>query len=149
MQSPDGDVEGRATPADRHTAVYEASSRTTHTLQQNAAPRDARYASDDPGIDRIWRALCDVADPELPISLVDLGLIRDVRRSGGAVEVDITFTATACPCMEFIIQDVRDRLLREEGVQTVAVRDVWDPPWSSELMTAHGRTVLRSFGVAA
>jgi metal-sulfur cluster biosynthetic enzyme len=149
MQPVDSDVVSRATPAVQRTAVLEASSRTTHTLNPADAPRDARYASADPDIDRIWRALCDVADPELPISLVDLGLIRDVRRSGGVVEVDVTFTATACPCMEFIIQDVRDRLLREEGVQTVDVRDVWDPPWSSELMTAHGRTLLKSFGVAA
>jgi metal-sulfur cluster biosynthetic enzyme len=123
--------------------------RTTHPLQVSDAPRDERYASADPAVDRLWRALGDVADPELPISLVDLGLIRAVRRCGGAVEVDVTFTATACPCMEFIIEDVRNRLLREDGVQAVSVRDVWDPPWSSAQMTAHGKAVLKRFGVAA
>jgi metal-sulfur cluster biosynthetic enzyme len=148
MQPLSGDGVKRTTPADRHTVVAEASRRTTHTLPTDG-PRDPRYSSTDPDIDRLWRALCDVADPELPISLVDLGLIRDVRRCGGAVEVDVTFTATACPCMAFIIQDVQHRLVREEGVQTVTVRDVWDPPWTSEQMTAYGRTMLKNFGVAA
>ena len=135
--------------ADRRVAVREASSRTTHALRDADAPRDPRYASADPAIDVLWRSLGEVADPELPISLVDLGLIRDVRRSGGSVEVDVTFTATACPCMEFIVQDVRERLLQEDGVDTVAVREVWDPPWSTDQMTTYGRTVLQRFGVAA
>jgi metal-sulfur cluster biosynthetic enzyme len=66
----------------------------------------------DPAVDALWQALREVADPELPISLVDLGLICDVRLHDGTVEVDLTFTASACPCMEFILDDIRDRLLR-------------------------------------
>lgn len=129
--------------------VLAASSRTMHELKAGDSPRDARYASDDPAVDSIWRALCEVADPELPISLVDLGLICDVRRSDSRVEVDLTFTASACPCMEFIVEDVRERVLREPGVAEVKVTDVWDPPWTTERMTDHGRALLRSFGVAA
>lgn len=132
-----------------HLAVLQAASRTTHVLEAGAAPRDARYRSDDPAVDALWAALHEVADPELPISLVDLGLICDVRRDGAAVEVDLTFTATACPCMEFIMDDVRERLLRETGVESVAVHDVWDPPWDTGRMTEHGRALLKSFGVAA
>lgn len=133
-----------------HQAVLEASARTTHALHADDAPRDARYTSSDPAVDTLWRALHEVADPELPISLVDLGLICDIRRGAqGAVEVDVTFTASACPCMEFIIEDVKTRLLAEPGVQSVAVRDVWDPPWTTDRMTDHGRALLRSFGVAA
>ena len=52
-------------------------------------------------------------DPELPISLVDLGLIYGVEIIDGEVRVSLTFTATACPCMEFINEDVRDRLEQE------------------------------------
>jgi metal-sulfur cluster biosynthetic enzyme len=132
-----------------HAAVAEASSRTIHALQATDAPRDARYASDDPGVDALWQALREVADPELPISLIDLGLIRDIRRQHGDIEVDVTFTASACPCMEFIMLDIRERLLKEAGVENVTVRDVWDPPWTRDAMTEHGRTLLRSFGVAA
>ena len=133
----------------RNPAVLAASTRTTHELNAADSPRDERYRSADPDVDVLWRALCEVADPELPVSLVDLGLICDVRRDGGTAEVDVTFTASACPCMEFIMEDIRERLLREDGVDTVNVRDVWNPPWTSERMTAHARTLLKSFGVAA
>ena len=133
----------------RNQAVLEASSRTAHQLTAADSPRDERYRSDDPATDALWLALCEVADPELPISLVDLGLICAVRRDRAVVDVDVTFTASACPCMEFIIDDIRERLLREEGVEHVRVRDVWDPPWNSGRMTGHGRALLKSFGVAA
>lgn len=97
----------------------------------------------------LWSALREVMDPEFPISLVDLGLIYDIRREGSRVEVDLTFTATACPCMDFIKDDTRERLLREPGVDEVAISVVWDPPWTTERMTAEGKATLRQFGVAS
>ena len=102
-----------------------------------------------PGTAALWDALREVQDPEFPISLVDLGLIYDVRKADGVVEVDITFTATACPCMDFIRSDIRERLLQERDVKEVLINDVWDPPWTRERMTEEGRAVLRRFGVAA
>jgi len=130
-------------------AVLEASARITHELGPIQGDRDERYGSADPRLDALWQALHDVADPELPISLVDLGLICDIRLDGDTVDVDVTFTASACPCMEFIIEDVKTRLLKEPGVAHVNVHDVWEPAWSVDRMTPHGRTLLRSFGVAA
>ena len=97
----------------------------------------------------LWAALKEVQDPEFPISLVDLGLIYDIRRKEGVVEVDLTFTATACPCMEFIRTDIRERLLQEADVEDVRINEVWDPPWTAARMTEEGRAVLRRFGVAA
>lgn len=97
----------------------------------------------------LWAALKEVQDPEFPISLVDLGLIYDVRRNGPLVEVDLTFTATACPCMEFIRSDIRDRLLQEEGIEEVRINEVWDPPWTRERMTEEGKAAMRRCGVAA
>jgi metal-sulfur cluster biosynthetic enzyme len=97
----------------------------------------------------LWAALREVRDPELPISLVDLGLIYDIRVDGGCVEVDVTFTATACPCMDFIRSDIEERLLREPAVEAVRIREVWDPPWTVARMTPEGLALLRSFGVAA
>ena len=99
--------------------------------------------------DTLWAALKQVMDPEFPISLVDLGIIYDIRRDSRSVEVDLTFTATACPCMEFIRMDVRERLLQEPDVAEVRINEVWDPPWTRERMTEEGKAVLRSFGVAA
>lgn len=97
----------------------------------------------------VWRALKEVMDPEFPISLVDLGLIYDVRRRDRTVEIDLTFTATACPCMDFIHEDIRERLLREEDIDEVKINQVWDPPWTADRITEAGRKVLKNFGVAA
>jgi metal-sulfur cluster biosynthetic enzyme len=100
-------------------------------------------------VDSLWTALRSVMDPEFPISLVDLGIIYDIRRDQRAIEVDLTFTATACPCMEFIRMDIRERLLQEPDVDEVRINEIWDPPWTRDRMTEHGRAVLRGFGVAA
>ncbi len=96
----------------------------------------------------LWDALRQVMDPEIPISLVDLGLIYDVRQDGGAVEVDLTFTATACPCMAFIHYDIQDRLQREPGVETVTVNETWTPAWTKARISPEGRQTLRTFGVS-
>jgi metal-sulfur cluster biosynthetic enzyme len=96
----------------------------------------------------LWDALREVMDPEIPISLVDLGLIYDIRQDGGQVEVDLTFTATACPCMAFIHFDIQDRLLREPGVDAVEVNEVWTPAWTKARITPEGRETLRTFGVS-
>ncbi|HEU0012577.1 MAG TPA: metal-sulfur cluster assembly factor [Longimicrobium sp.] len=96
----------------------------------------------------LWDALREVMDPEIPISLVDLGLIYDIRRDGGAVEVDLTFTATACPCMAFIHFDIQDRLQREPGVESVKVNEVWTPAWTKARISPQGREALRTFGVS-
>ena len=103
-----------------------------------------------PGHERYWRALKEVRDPELPISVVDMGLIYDIRESGGGgVDVVMTFTATACPCMELMLMDVEDRLLEEAGVRAVAIEVVWDPPWNRGMITEEGRAALKKYGVAA
>jgi metal-sulfur cluster biosynthetic enzyme len=102
----------------------------------------------DERVGPLWDALREVMDPEIPISLVDLGLIYDVRQDGGTVEVDLTFTATACPCMAFIHYDIQDRLQREPGVDDVRVIETWTPAWTKARITPEGREVLRKFGVS-
>lgn len=97
----------------------------------------------------LWLALRDVLDPEIPVSIVDLGLVYDVRSEAGRVVIDLTFTALGCPCMAFIRTDIEERLLREEGVREVEIREVWDPPWSRARMSEDGRATLRRLGVAA
>jgi metal-sulfur cluster biosynthetic enzyme len=132
-----------------HDAVAAATSRTHHELTAAAPSDDVRYRSDDPALDAIWLALREVADPELPVSLVDLGLVCDVMRDGATVQVDITFTATACPCMSFIRQDIEERLRQDTSITDVIIQERWDPPWTSDRMTAEGRRLLQSCGVAA
>jgi phenylacetate-CoA oxygenase PaaJ subunit len=96
----------------------------------------------------LLEALRDVDDPEMPVNIVDLGMVYGVRREGGLVTVDLTFTAMGCPASEFILEDVRERLLREPGVHDVAINVVWDPPWSTKRMTQAGRDALEMWGVA-
>jgi len=98
-------------------------------------------------ISAVWDCLGEVLDPEIPISLVDLGLIYAVDFDAGVVEVDLTFTATGCPCMEFIRNDLTERLRGESWINEVKVSDVWDPPWTNEKITPKGRARLRTLGV--
>lgn len=95
----------------------------------------------------VWDALREVLDPEIPISLVDLGLIYGVEFDEGRVVVDLTFTATACPCMAFITEDITDRLQQEPWILSVALNEVWNPPWTRERISARGREQLKTMGV--
>lgn len=95
-----------------------------------------------------WDALAEVLDPEIPIGIVDLGLVYGLEVEGRVARVRLTFTATACPCMEFIREDVTDRLQREPWIDRVEIVEVWDPPWTGERITEEGRLELRRLGVA-
>jgi metal-sulfur cluster biosynthetic enzyme len=100
------------------------------------------------GSQRLWAALSEVQDPEMPVNLVDLGVIYGIAELDGVVDVDLTFTAMGCPASEFILDDVRERLLREEGVREVRVNVVWNPPWTAARMTQAGRDALEAWGLA-
>ena len=97
---------------------------------------------------RLWDALTEVQDPEMPVNLVDLGVIYGITEQNGVVDVELTFTAMGCPASEFILEDVRERLLRETGVNEVRVTVVWDPPWTVARMTEACRDALESWGLA-
>jgi metal-sulfur cluster biosynthetic enzyme len=96
----------------------------------------------------LWAALHEVQDPEMPINLVDLGVIYGITEQNGVVKVDLTFTAMGCPASDFIVDDVRERLLQEPGVEEVRINVVWDPPWTTARMTEAGRDALESWGLA-
>jgi metal-sulfur cluster biosynthetic enzyme len=98
--------------------------------------------------ERLWAALSEIQDPEMPVNLVDLGLIYAVEERGGVVDVDLTFTAMGCPASDFILDDVRERLMREPGVSEVRIQVVWDPPWTVARMTQAGRDSLEAWGLA-
>ncbi len=100
------------------------------------------------GTNRLWDALRDVSDPELPVSIVDMGLVYDVRVDGRTARVTLTFTAMGCPCMEWIKDDVRARLLREPEIDQVDVQVVWDPPWTTARLSEVAKASLRRAGVS-
>lgn len=125
----------------RHVTSHASGGRDLWSAPLEVRPEDAEAG--------VWDLLREVLDPELPISLVDLGLIYGVQVDGTSVTVDLTFTATACPCMEFIREDIRDRILREPWMDAVEIREVWDPPWTRDLISDRGRKQLRDLGVGA
>jgi metal-sulfur cluster biosynthetic enzyme len=94
----------------------------------------------------IRAALAEVEDPELPISIVDLGLVRSVMVDGTTVRVGITFTSIACPCTDVLREDVQARLQQLDGVTRVEVEEVFEP-WSRDDMTEEGRLALLALGV--
>jgi metal-sulfur cluster biosynthetic enzyme len=96
--------------------------------------------------DDVRAALAEVADPELPVSIVDLGLVRSVTVDGGAVRVGITFTSIACPCTDVLREDIQARLRRLRGVTEVEVEELFEP-WSRDDLTEEGRLALLALGV--
>lgn len=97
--------------------------------------------------EQVLRALCEVADPEFPTSIVDLGLICGVDIDGGAVCVHVTFTAMGCPAMDWIQDDIRARLMLEPGITSVKTVVTWDPVWTRKRITEKGRDDLLAVGV--
>ncbi len=81
-------------------------------------------------------------DPEIPLNIVDLGLIYNVEVNEGDVVVEMTLTAQGCPSHTEISRNVRQTLLDTPGVNTARVNVVWDPPWSPERISKEGRQKL-------
>jgi metal-sulfur cluster biosynthetic enzyme len=100
---------------------------------------------------RLWTALTEIEDPEIPVSVVGLGLIVAVRYDGDrrVAEVELTFTSMGCPAMEFIQDDIRERLLRESEVDDVIIEVVWDPVWTRSRIREDARARMRSLGIVA
>ena len=98
--------------------------------------------------DDIFELLNEVPDPEIPvISIVELGVVRDVMVSRDRVEVVITPTFSGCPAMQQMEDDVKARLL-EAGFKKVIVTTVYQPAWTTDWMSAAAREKLRAYGIA-
>lgn len=97
-------------------------------------------------VDEVTVALRDVSDPEYPISIVDMGLVRGVEVHGRTARVKITYTSMGCPCTELMTADIRARLLEIDGVDQVEIIESFDE-WKREHMTRRGVKTLRALGV--
>lgn len=97
---------------------------------------------------RIWEALSRIHDPEMPVSLVDMGMVYRVDVADGVAEIDLTFTSIGCPAMEMILDDVRQAVGAIPGIERVELEVVWSPPWTKERLTRKGRTLLLASGLA-
>src|SRR5947208_9415521 len=97
--------------------------------------------------DAVWAALDEIPDPEIPvISLVDLGVIRDVAVDGEHVRIEFTPTFLGCPALEVMKRALEDKVTELGGEADVAV--IQDDSWSTDRITAAGREKLREAGLA-
>lgn len=122
---------------------------------------------DATGLERaVWDAVYEVEDPEMPVSVVDLGLIYGIevvpvtseegenRGNGEAgstetvARVYMTLTYTGCPARDMLQDDVRRAAASPDGVDRAEIELVWSPPWRVEFVTDAGRESLREFGVS-
>ncbi len=96
---------------------------------------------------RVWGVLALILDPEMPISIVDLGMVEDVKVVGKAVEIALLPTMVGCPALPMIEDEVVEKVGLLEGVDGVAVEFVHRPAWSVDRISEAGRADLRAFGV--
>ena len=96
----------------------------------------------------IAEMLQSILDPELPISIVDLGLIEKVEFSNGLVQIDLLPTFIGCLALPAIAKEIETKLGALDGIQKVEVTFVNDPPWHTQRITEQGRKDLSSHGIA-
>lgn len=91
---------------------------------------------------QVWEALKGCYDPEIPVNIVDLGLIYEVKVEDGDVRVRMTMTAPGCPLSGWIARQAEEAIRALEGVREVHVEMVWDPPWTLDRMSEEAKKAL-------
>ena len=101
----------------------------------------------EPALDAIWEMLAAIPDPEIPvISIVELGIVRNVAREGGEVVVTVTPTYSGCPATAMIAADIR-RTLTEAGVAHCRIETQLSPAWTTDWIAPAARERLRGYGI--
>ncbi len=96
----------------------------------------------------VFSLLEEVCDPEIPVlSILDLGIVRDVKMNDDEVEVIITPTYSGCPAMDAISMDIRFKLI-EHGYKKIKITSVLMPVWTTDWMTETGKEKLKAYGIA-
>ena len=95
--------------------------------------------------EQLWQALRSVHDPEIPVNIVDLGLIYDVAVNDNHVDIEMTLTAPGCGMGPVLVEDVKRRLQRVPLVEDSTVTLVFDPPWSRDMMSEEAQLDLGLF----
>lgn len=119
-------------------------------VEKEASPATGPVSGQSGPVDehQVWLALRSCYDPEIPVNIVDLGLIYDLAiepsstGSGAKVSVKMTLTAPGCGMGTVIAGDAQQKILALPGVSEASVDVVWDPPWHQSMITAEGRQIL-------
>jgi len=99
----------------------------------------------DPFKNEVILALKQIYDPEIPVNIVDLGLIYSTEITEGQVNIQMTLTSPGCPVAETFPQMVQDKILTVPGVTGVKVELVWEPIWTKDLMSETAKLELNMF----
>ncbi|QSS98880.1 phenylacetate-CoA oxygenase subunit PaaJ [Pontibacillus sp. ALD_SL1] len=100
-------------------------------------------------LNTVEEALENVKDPEIDsVSIIDLGMVEHVEVEEGNAYVALLPTFMGCPALEIIEKNVKNELLTIDGVQSVEVKFIYSPPWTSDRITPQGRERLKDFGIA-
>ena len=100
-------------------------------------------------VEQMRDALKEIFDPEIPINIVDLGLIYKVEETEpGKVNVEFTVTSPACPVGEELARKIKETIARQDGVKEVNVQIVWEPTWTKEKMSFEGKLQASMLGIA-
>ena len=98
--------------------------------------------------EKLWHILEEVKDPEVPVlSIIDLGIVRDVKLEGERINIVITPTYSGCPAMDVISMDIRLKLI-EKGYRNVTIQQQLSPAWTTDWMSEEGKKKLKAFGIA-
>ncbi|HZQ52100.1 MAG TPA: 1,2-phenylacetyl-CoA epoxidase subunit PaaD [Bryobacteraceae bacterium] len=98
--------------------------------------------------EEVWGWLNDIADPEIPVlSIVDLGIVRDVRWRDEELVVTVTPTYCGCPAMDVIVNDIRESL-RRHGIDRVKIETRLSPAWTTDWLTEEAKSRLRNYSIA-
>lgn len=92
--------------------------------------------------EEVMKTLRECYDPEIPVNIVDLGLIYDVKVEGEKVHVKMTLTAPGCPMHSLIARDVKNKLESMEGVKEARVEVVWEPRWTPDRISPEAKVKL-------
>lgn len=104
--------------------------------------------SEEETLKKIWNILETVSDPEIPVlSVIDLGIVKDVIINEEKIEVIITPTYSGCPAMDVISMNIR-MILISEGFKTIKISQQLSPAWTTDWMTESGKEKLKSYGIA-
>ncbi len=119
----------------------------TQNATQSTSETETTQDTAQPSRDELLEALKVVKDPEIPINIVDLGLIYELTvKDEGEVDIEMTLTSMGCPVQDMIQADAELACMRVEGVKKVNVEFVWSPPWTPAKMSDDGKKQMRMFG---